>query len=137
MLSLISLSTLMALHAYTHFYQTQELKQFANELSAAIKLGQTLSLTRNEDIIICAQKQNTCQNNWQGELIVQSKNNIEKDFGPVNNNLSIYYQAFYSKDRILIQNHGLLMNNGTFHLKNPSNPDYELIISKEGVISTP
>lgn len=129
------MTTLLSYNGFTGLYHQYELKTFSNQLSTAIQLGQILSLTRNEDIIICAQKDNICQDNWQGDLILQSKTKLEKDLGPINPNLNIDYQAFYAKELLLIQHHGNLMNNGTFHIT-INNQEYQFILSKQGIITT-
>lgn len=137
---LISATTLISFMSFTEFYEKQALQTFLAELNAALKLGQAISLTRNENLMICALKQGKCQSDWQGHLVLQAADaKLIHNFGLTPSNLMIRYQGFLSNDYILIKDHGLLINNGSFAI---SFTQYQglpisalITLSKEGVLT--
>lgn len=140
MLIALALMSLIAAISFTHpvrIYELHSAKTFAAQLQSALKLAQALSLTRQESLTLCAIQQNHCQENWHGVLTVFSKGHLSiQHFGTTPNNLKITYSGFNNKKYLLIQSHGLEINNGSFII---SNSKQEIIatlsISKEGVIT--
>jgi Tfp pilus assembly protein FimT len=134
-LCLLSTTAIISLTGFSPIYEHHEIQTFSRQLSSALKLAQGLSLRRNEDFTICAQQQGTCQEDWQGELVLRSSNNIIQNFGSTPKNLSIHYNAFYSNNELLIQNHGTSINNGTFNISSKSHTPYKITISQQGIIN--
>jgi Tfp pilus assembly protein FimT len=135
-LCLLSTTTIVSLTGFSSIYEHHEIQTFTAQLSSAIKLAQGLSLTRNEPLTICAQQQNTCQEDWQGDLVLLSNNNeIAHSFGNTPKNLTIHYDAFYTNNQILVQNHGTSINNGTFNISGKSHTPYKITISQQGVVN--
>jgi prepilin-type N-terminal cleavage/methylation domain-containing protein len=132
-LVLVSVSALLGFASFNNFYETRTVKAFTTQIMAAIKLAQALSLTRNENLTICAEKQGQCQIDWQGNLVLLSKNDkLIRSFGTTPANLTITYSGFYRQDLLLIQNHGLLMNNGTFTMTGHRGHAYNFVINQQG-----
>lgn len=132
-LFLLSILTMISFIGFSNSNETHAIKSFQTQLSTAIKLAQSTSLTRNEDLIICAQKQGICQMNWQGNLVLLAQNEtILQDFGATQN-LTIKYDGITYQDRLFVKSHGLLINNGHFTITTPQH-SYIIKISKQGIL---
>lgn len=134
-LFLLSSTAILSLTGFGSIYEDREIQVFSSQLNSALKLAQGLSLTRNESLSICAQQNNICQEDWQGDLVLHSNNTIIQNFGNTPKSLNIHYEAFYANNEILIQNHGSTINNGTFNILGKNHSPYKITISQQGVIN--
>ena len=136
-LFLLSLSITISLSAFTRFYTLHEVKAFQIQLDTALKLAQGLSLMRTEDLKICAQKNGSCQQDWQGNLVVFANNPHTPlhNFGRIPTSLNIVYHSRNPSTEVLIQHQGLSINNGTFNIGIAGSTAYlyRITISEQGI----
>jgi len=134
-LALVALVSVWTFAGYSKWYEQHQLEAFKLRLVNALKLAQALSLTQHEALIVCGAKAGICTSNWQGNLVVMTQNRkLVRDLGPVPATLSINYSAFYAKNQLLIQDRGLLVNNGTLTLSVTGKERVKMTLSKQGVI---
>ena len=132
---LIALLSFASMSSFSRLYQQRQLEGFTRRLANAIMLAQALSLTRHEDLIVCALNNNTCVPNWQGDLVLMTKDKqVLRNFGFIPSELTVGYQAFSTRDFLLIQYRGLLLNNGTFTIKTSGKYFKKITLSKQGIV---
>ena len=142
-LSIISLLALAGIGSYALYYQHQELNNGVTQFFNALDFAKASSHIRGGKTYLCASTDGqTCNNQWQGELIVFQGDNYSEITGVLQKSpalpskIQLSFEGFNKNDPfIYFMDNGEVANNGKLKFSYGDHPPLRFTLSATGIVS--